>query len=351
MKSLWKKLVVVLVGAVVVAGLVFAFIAKRREVVAEAEREQPIKAATRVALVNGENVVSLDGAARTSGGVGLAPLQTIEHRPQISAYGVVVDLGELTDLRNTIANAGAQLAKAAAARDVARKEYERAKGLFDANQNVAEKTVQSTEGAWHTEEANVLAAQAALDAARATAQQRWGRIIAGWLAAGGAEFDRLRRQDELLVQVTLAPSQAGIAAPAEASVLPAGGKLITAKLVSPASRTDPKIQGRSFFYLLPAAGTNLLPGMNVVTLLSTGEPEPGVLVPGSAVVWLQGKAWAYAQVQPDKFARRAVSTEQPARDGWVQPKEFSKGEPFVIRGPQVLLSEEFRAQISVGDEK
>lgn len=349
MKSPWKKLIIALIAAGVVAALIFAFYAKHREAKAEEQADKPIKAATRVAMVNGENVVTLDEAARMSGGIALAPLQPIEHRPQISAYGVVMDLGELTDLRNTIAGAGAQLAKATAAQDVARKEYERARGLFDANQNVAEKTVQSAEGTWHTEEANVRAAKAALDASRATAQQRWGGVIAGWLAQGGTEFDRLGRQDDLLVQVTLSPSQADLSAPAEASIQAAGGKLVAAKLVSAASRTDPKIQGRSFFYLLPANGVNLLPGMNVVALLPTGEPESGVLVPASAVVWLQGKAWAYAQVPPDKFARREVSTEQPVKAGWVQPKTFSKGEPFVIRGPQILLSEEFRAQISVGD--
>lgn len=351
MKSTWKKLIFAFIAVGVVATLIVAFYAKHREAKAEEEGDKPIKVAARMAMVNGENVVTLDEAERMSGGIALAPLQPIVHRPQISAYGVVVDLGVLTDLRNTIVGAGAQLAKANAAQDVASKEYERARGLFDANQNVPEKTVQSAEGTWHTEEANVRVAEAALDASRATAQQRWGGVIAGWLSQGGTAFDRLRRQDDLLVQVTLSPSLADVSAPAEASIQATGGKVVAAKLISAASRTDPKIQGRSFFYLLPANGANLLPGMNVVAVLPTGEPESGVLVPASAVVWLQGKAWVYAEVRPDKFARREISTGQPVDAGWVQPQGFSKGEPFVVRGPQVLLSEEFRAQISVGDEK
>lgn len=349
MKTPWKQLAAGLAAAGAIAGLILAFIAKHQEAAAEEERDKPIQAASRVAVVNGETVVTLDAAARARSGIELAPLQTIKHRPHISAYGVVLDPGELTALRRTIASAGAQLAKATAARNVARQEFDRAKGLFDANQNVAEKTVQSAEGAWHAEEANVLSARAALDAARATAGQRWGGIVAGWLAQGGAEYDRLRGLDELLVQVTLAPSQAEVAAPARGLVQAAGGQTPGAELVSPAPRTDPKIQGRSFIYRLPAAGTNLLPGMNVVMLLPTGEPESGLLVPASAVVWLQGRAWAYAQVQPDRFARREVSTGEPVKDGWAQPKEFSGGGLFVVRGPQVLLSEEFRAQISVGD--
>lgn len=351
MKSFAKQLIIFLVAAGAVAGLVFAFIGGRKEVAAETEREKPVKAPTRVEVVNGENVVTPDSPARASSGVACAPLETISHRPQIAAYGTVIDLGELTDLRNAVANANAQRARASAALAVARKDYERVKGLFETNQNVSEKVVQAAEGALRTEEANALAAQAALDAAHATALQRWGAVVSTWLAQDAPEFERLRLQKNLLVQITLAPSQGAVAAPPEGIIQTAGGQFVPAKFISLALRTDPKIQGRSFFYVVAADGSDLLPGMNVTALLPAGEPVPGVVVPDSAVVWLQGKAWAYAQVKPNRFARREVSTGQPVKDGWVQSKEFSHGEAFVIRGPQVLLSEEFRAQISVGEDK
>jgi len=72
-------------------------------------------------------------------------------------------------------------------------------------------------------------------------------------------------------------------------------------------------------------------------------------VPASAIVWLQGKPWAYVQVQPNQFARREISTDQPVADGWVEAADFSKGEPVVVTGSQLLLSEEFREEISAGD--
>lgn len=351
MKSLGKKLIIILVAAGAIGGLVFAFIAGRKEVAAEAERERPVKAPTRVEVVNGENIVTFDAATRGSSGVVLGHLETISHRPQIRAYGTVIELGELTDLRNAIATADAQLAKANAAVEVVRKDYERVKGLFQANQNVSEKVVQTAEGTLRTEEANARTAQAALNAARATARQRWGAVVSTWLADGTPEFERLRLQDDLLIQVTLAPSQSAGAAPPQATVQTSGGRLIAAKFVSPALRTDPKIQGRSFFYVVATEDSDLLPGMNVSALLPAGEPVPGVVVPASAVVWLQGRPWVYAQVKLDRFARREVSTEQPVKAGWVQPKQFSPAEAFVVRGAQVLLSEEFRAQISVGEDK
>lgn len=348
MKSFAKKSLAALIAAAVVAGLIFAYLARREEAQGE-EEDQPVKAASRVAMVDGQNVVTLDAAARATGGIVVGALPAAEYQPQARAYGNVIDTGELTDLRNALATAAAQLAKAQAGAEVARMAYTRARALFDANQNIAGKDVQAAAGALQTDEADVRAAQASLDAARATAEQRWGSSIAGWLENGGDIFGRLRRQENLLVEVTLAPSQVGISAPERATLELADGGLTAATLVSPAIRADPKLQGRGFFYLVAPENKNLLPGMNTVALLPTGKPAASVRVPRSAVVWLQGKPWAYAQVQPDKFARREISTDAPTPDGWVQPPAFERAEPFVLSGPQVLLSEEFRAQISIED--
>lgn len=350
MKPFWKTLLFIFVAAGLVAGLIFAFIASRKEAAMEAEREKPIKAATRVEVVNGANVVTLDETTRTNSGVALASLAATAHRQEIRAYGVVIDLTGLTDLRNTIENAKAQLSKAKAALEVAQKDYKRVKALYDQNENVSQKTVQAAEGTLRAEQSNVQSAQAALTASQSTALQRWGRVVAGWLDRGAPEIERLRLQEDILVQVTISPDQAMVSAPAAASVQTADGQLIAVKFVSKALRTDMKIQGRSFFYLVSAEGA-LLPGMNVIALLPVGETRQGLVVPASAVVWLQGTPWAYVQVSPDRYVRREVSTEQPVSGGWFQSQGFSVGQRFIVKGPQVLLSEEFLAQISVLGEE
>ena len=336
MKSFWKKFLAVILAVGFLAGLIAAFIAGHKEAGNEAEREKPVKAPSRVELVNGQNVVTFDAATRADSSVVLGQLAATTNRLQLRAYGVVVDLGELTDLRSAIASANAAL-------EVARKDYARVKSLYEKNQNVSEKTVQVAEGTLRADEATAQAAQA-------TARQHWGGVMAAWLAQDAPQFEQLRLQKELLVQVTLSPGQTIAAAPETASIQTAGGRLIEAKFVSAAPRTDPQIQGRSFFYIVPADGGSLLPGMNVTALLPAGEPKPGVVVPDSAVVWLQGKPWVYIQTKPDKFVRREISTEQPVNGGWFQPEGFAAGGEFVAQGPQALLSEEFRAQISVGED-
>lgn len=349
MKPFGKRLILLVIAVGILAGVVLAFLSGRKEAATEAEREKPVKAPTRVEMVNDENVVTFDAATRANSGVVLGRLAAATNRLQLRAYGIVVDLQDLIDLRNGVENAKARLGKSQAALDVAQKDYERVRMLYDKNQNVSQKTVQTAEGTLRAEEANVQSAQAALNVAQATALQHWGRVLAGWLVQGAPEFERLRLQKDLLVQATLSPGQMMADAPANASIQTAGDQLIEARLVSAAPRTDPKIQGRSFFYRVPADEGGLLPGMNVTALLPAGEPARGAVVPDSAVVWLQGKPWVYVQTAPDKFARREITTEQPVNGGWFQFQGFAGGEEFVSQGPQALLSEEFRAQISVGD--
>ncbi len=336
MKPFWKKLLLIVIAVAVLAGIVLAFLSGHKEAATEAEREKPVKAPTRVEMVNGENVVAFDAATRANSGVVLGRLAATTNRLQLRAYGIVVDLQELTDLRNSIESANAAL-------EVAQKDYERVKMLYDKNQNVSQKVLQTAEGTLRTDEANAHAAQA-------VALQHWGGVLAGWLAHDAPEFEQLRLLTTLLVQATLSPGQTMTAAPQTASIQTAERRLIEAKFISLAPRTDPKIQGQSFFYSVLGDEGSLLPGMNVTVLLPAGEPARGVVVPDSAVVWLQGKPWVYVQIAPDKFARREISTDQPVNGGWFQPKGFAGGGEFISQGPQALLSEEFRAQISVGGD-
>ena len=343
-----KRFIIILLVLVAIGGLIFAFIEGRTELARERERESPVKAPTRVTVVAGENVVKFDETERKQGGVELGVLTAIAHQATIRAFGVVVDPQELIDLRGQVETALAQLNKGRAASDVARKEFERQRTLTK-SQNVSEKSFQDAEGNFLVEQANLAVAQAQVNAMEATARQRWGAVIGQAMIDNAPSAGRVQRKEDLLLLITIPNGVALAEAPQTATVQGASGGALTAKFSSPAQRTDPKIQGRSFFYVVEAKETGLLPGMNVEALLPAGEPRRGVIVPGGAVVWLHGKAWAYAEREADHFARREVATDQPEGDGFFQPLDFAKDGKLVIKGAEVLLSEEFRAQIQIGD--
>ena len=107
----------------------------------------------------------------------------------------------------------------------------------------------------------------------------------------------------------------------------------------------------SLFYRVSAQTTGLLVGMNLLAYLAVGPTIRGVIVPTSAVVWWQGKAWVYLQRGQDRFARREVPAESPLQDGWFVVNGFSGGDHVVVKGAQLLLSEEFRGQIQTQGEE
>jgi multidrug efflux pump subunit AcrA (membrane-fusion protein) len=80
--------------------------------------------------------------------------------------------------------------------------------------------------------------------------------------------------------------------------------------------------------------------MSLVAHLSVGDPMRGVIVPTSAVVWSQGKAWVYLQTAPDRFTRRPVATDIAVEAGFFVGSVLRAGDKVVTEGAQALLSEE-----------
>jgi hypothetical protein len=72
-------------------------------------------------------------------------------------------------------------------------------------------------------------------------------------------------------------------------------------------------------------------------------------VPESAVVWLQGKAWVYLRTGPETFVRREVTPDLAGPDGGYIVSGLAADTQVAVRGAQMLLSEEFRAQVR-GDQ-
>jgi hypothetical protein len=118
----------------------------------------------------------------------------------------------------------------------------------------------------------------------------------------------------------------------------------SALLVSPAPRTDDFIQGETFFF--HADGEGLRVGMRVDAWIPVAEAKlTGVFLPTSAVVWHDGRAWAYVRQGSERFLRRELRGYQDRGGDWFVPSGIHPGEAVVIRGAQTLLSEEQRGAI------
>lgn len=344
LRSLIIGFVVLGFGALIIWG----YIAGQKERAIEAKREQPVNTPSRVSVEQGEPIVTLDMKTQVASAVSVTQLQQVSQQQHIRAYGSVVVIQGLSDIANSYQSARAQMQKALAGLDGARQEYERLKGLHRDDRNISDKVLQAAEVAWRGAEADTQTARVAMKAASDNLRTRWGAAIAKWVTSDNAQpLERLLAQRDVLIQVTVPGDAPAIAAPREAMVQLPDGKSAASRLVSAAPRIDAAIQGLSFYYLAPAAG--LVPGMNVVVWLPAGPSADGVVIPNSAVVWWQGKPWAYFQKDATRFARRPVPTDHPVENGWFIPSPNGAEQRVVTSGAQMLFSEEFRAQVKVGD--
>jgi hypothetical protein len=316
-----RPLLWIIIAGLVAVGLggllVWGFIQGRGEATAEAQREQPVKAAVKVSQNNtGAPTITLGPDLQQQADIEVKQPNAAPYQQQLQAYGSVLDLQPFTDLSNTIANAKAQLAIAEAKVAASRAAFLRAKELHNNDQNFSTAQLQAAEATYRSDEASLRAAQVQTRNAAASAYEAWGPVLGQSLTDGTGLTTDLVQHKRVLVQVTLPLGVSLSQAPQTAFIENATGQRVGIEFVSPATRTDPKIQGVSFFYTADAA-SGALPGMNVIALLPVGQPTAGVAIPASAVVWLQGRAWVYLETAANAFTRRwsspAPTLSHPSR--------------------------------------
>lgn len=312
------------------------------------DAEKATREPGRVSQRDGVTVITLDVATQQRGGIETAAAGQAPSQDTVFAYGSVLDAGALTDLGNRYLEAQAQVQTADAKLAVSRTALDRAKSLYHNQKTIALAQLQSAEGTFAVDQAALAAARSRVEMLSASALQAWGPLVGGALLDRSPLAMRLIEQREYLVKVTLPPGVSLIAPPETASARLTGGPMIPLRFVSPAATIDPKLQGVSYFYSA-AADAGALPGLNPQVALPVELPERGTAVPEAAVVWLQGKAWIFLRTAPGTFIRREIATDHPGPDRGYVVAGLPPGAQIVVRGAQMLLSEEFRALVPVED--
>ncbi len=323
-------------------------LAGREEAALEEQREGGIKVPVRVSDKNGDPVITLDGKTLQRSGIETGVLPSMPHPEELRAYGIVLDVARLTELSNNYANAKALVQTAQSKLAMSKPAYERAQKLFNETHVVSQAQVQAAEAAFGTDQASLVAAEAQVRTLTATAYQEWGAVLGKSLVEESPMIKALIERESFLLQITLPPGVVISAPPATASI-EVGKARQEIVFVSPATRIDPRIQGVSFLYMAPAA-SGVLPGMNVLAFLPSGKSIEGVAVPAAAVVWWQGRAWIYRRTGEETFTRVPIVTDLPAPGGSYIANDVAKDAEIVTHGAQLLLSEEFRAQIQVNED-
>jgi hypothetical protein len=349
-----KSLIIIALQTVIIVVLawVLVFYGKDEFEAYQRKDNEEISPPSHVSQARGSVVVTLSGEAQKVSGIITETLQSATHQSEQISYGAVVGIEPLTDLRARYLAARADAGVVRASIVNTQQDFQRLQTLNRDNHNVSDRAVQTAEAAWKADEARLAAADTLAAGIHDNLRQQWGETLARWaMGENGGALSRLLAHEEVLVQVTLPFDDVQPEKLTGIQLAPAGGhgKPVSASYVSPSPQTDSTIQGRTFFFRAPAR--ELRAGMRVeARVRSPGKQAEGVVVPGAAVVWYAGKAWAYRKEGDERFLRTLVNTAQVSGDGWFNTTGFKAGDQVVTSGTQLLLSEEFKYQIKNENE-
>lgn len=348
MKSIMRIIALFVAVTIVGVGLIWGFLTTRKEQAAESQSEAPMQAPLRVASENGKTVLTFDASAQKSNGIVTAALTQSKQSTEVQANGVVLELQPLLDLKASYNTSSMDLVKTRANARASLTEYGRLQQLNQDGKNASDRSVEAARAASDNDAALVKNAEQSQVILKNSSRLRWGPVVARWLEQGSPQLDALFAQRMFLLQV-ISPNLGGVMAPRQATVQYTDGTQGLAHLVSLLPQLDPRLQSPSLLYIV-AAHPGLIPGINLPVFLPSSSARNGVIVPLSAVVWWQGRAWCYVEESPGKFTRIEVSTSNPVTNGWFVTEGVNANTRIVITGAQTLLSEEFRSQIQADED-
>jgi hypothetical protein len=321
----------------ILAALAWRFIDGRVDL--DGDDAHPRAASSQTPEPEGDLAVPRDAQARS--GIAVSVVQAGTTQDRTRAYATVLDPVRLTDLSNAEASARASLEAATAKAQASGQAYERAKLLYNDDQNMSLAQLQGAEATFRADQAAAAAARSQAQTARATEASELGETLS--LDLQGGVGRSLIDRSALLVQITALPGADPAARPASAILETPNGGNVVARLIGVAPRVDPKLQAISYLYVVPTT-SGLLPGMNLTALLPAGAPRHGALVPASSVVSWQGQSWVYERIDPDRFRRFALAGDTPMVGDNYLTDAIAPGAAVVVRGAQLLLSQELKPQ-------
>ncbi|MGR8951143.1 MAG: efflux RND transporter periplasmic adaptor subunit [Gammaproteobacteria bacterium] len=295
--------------------------------------------------------VHIDQEKQQLSGLQVMTVLPADYQAEFAAYGKAVSVQPLLALRSQYRVALSEQLSADARLAHSGQSIRRTEELYR-HGVAAKRIVQEQQSLWQTDKAQLAARRAESDAVLEAARLNWGERLTDWAVA--AEKDALAdfvSGKDILVLVTL-PAGKALSEPVSAAhVDPDGNRsqAQTAAYISPAPQIDQAVQGASYFFR--TSGKKIRPGMNVsVWLPDSRSNQTGVIIPRSALIWSMDQAFVYVKTGQDTFSRRLIDHYAPAAEGYFVRDALQPGEQIVTVGGQMLLSEEFRAQIPDEDD-
>lgn len=308
------------------------------------EQEEEIESLDRVTEKDGISIVSLSPAVQKNSGISTAQVNAIAYLGEINSFGTVMPLDALIEAKTKLLNLKSELASAQANSQQHQTQYNRLKALNADDKNVSDLAVQQSRTLLSNDRTTINSKALEISNLRSSVKLKWGNALAKQALNNQTTplFQQLLTRKNVLIQVSLPFNAPDPTLGSIVQVTPLNGtEPIRAVYVSASTQADSNGAGKTFYYSAPAK--NLRMGMRVSVEASADQNKAsnGIVVPSSAVVWYAGTPWAYFKEENDQFIRKPISADIEVDTGWFN-KGFSTDSVVVVKGAQLLLSEEFK---------
>jgi len=315
--------------------------------------EEEIETPSRVANKEGQATITISPVTQKQSEISTSPLKSSSHQASISTYGTVLSIDSLIDLRTRYLAAKSEIEVLQTALAYNKNEFARLQALNQDDKNVSDKVVATARSNIKADEAKIAAAESSAKNIADSMRQIWGETLTQH-AINQTKSELLQNlisNQEVLIQTTLPFDAAEPRENSSIMIAPtaAPSHTISARYISRAPVSNTTIQGKTYFYR--AKTKELRAGMQVSARSATSnKASNGVIIPNTAIIWYAGKSWVYQKNGADTFNRIPVSTDVEVENGWFYQGNLKVGDQVVTNGAQLLLSEEFKSQITNENE-
>ena len=333
-----KKTAAAVIPLLLVVGAILIFRQAQKGPAARDDDDKPPAAKSETNAATAASGVVLASEVQQRAGLKVQPLLPETLAPAAQGFGSILDPAGLVALDN-------ELSEAETALKLSEAQVARAQTLFDQNQSVPQKTLESAE-------AQVRIDRNKLRSVRRKLELDWGTSVATLDTTNRVQLvNRLLQREIALARVEVPPAEQLVGVPSAARITAIGNdRTLDATILSEATTVDPHTQGRAFLLRIDSPPTGIRPGTAIEAQLATSGPVgTGWQIPNSAIVRHLGHTWIYLQKSPDKFTRTAVTLQVLSGDHWFSTDHFDAQDRIVVTGAQVLLSEELKSQLGTGD--
>ncbi|MCX7871669.1 MAG: hypothetical protein N2487_00115 [Verrucomicrobiae bacterium] len=330
-----KKFLLLFTATCVIAacgyGLFQLYKLSRAEKETEGSEDKPVESRQFVTTNSaGQTIIKLSDEEQKKFGIEAKNLTETSKQNGFYAFGVAIDISSLVEHLTDLKTASINL-------DLAKRQFSREKTLYENGKNTPLK--------------NVELAEAEVKKYEETIKNIQNRIALQWGEKISAQKDLesfltpFLKNKQSLVRVDLMPGQL-LENPPESvkiSLLSDEKTSYTAEYFGVPKVVESGNFTKSFIYLIK--GESLPVGMKVKALFESNQKIRGTFVPESAIIRLYGGLWVYKKTSADEFMRVPIKPDFPTEGGWILTNPLNAVDLIVVKGAQMLLSEELKSQI------